>query len=58
MGGREGFSTPEAGRSGAIADRAEDVEGDRPAGNAATARILGPDPEGDVVEEQRGVRRP
>jgi hypothetical protein len=58
MGGGEGLGTPEPGLAGAVADRTEDVEGDRPSGDAATACILGPDPEWDLVQEQRAVSWP
>jgi hypothetical protein len=36
MGGGEGLGMPQPGLAGAVADRAEDVEGDRPCGDAAT----------------------
>jgi hypothetical protein len=49
MGGGERRGVPEPGLAGAVADRAEDVEGDRSSGDPATACILGSDPERDVV---------
>jgi hypothetical protein len=58
MGGGERRGVPEPGLAGAVADRAEDVEGDRPPRDAATACILGSDPEWDVVQQQRAVSWP
>jgi hypothetical protein len=49
---------PEPRLAGAVADRAEDVEGDPPSGYPPAARILGPDPEGQVIEQQRPLNRP
>jgi hypothetical protein len=58
MCGRKGRGTPEPRLSGAVADRAEDVEGDPAGRDSPPAGVEGPDPEGQVVEEQRALRRP
>ena len=41
-----------------VADRAKDICGYRPAGYSSSARILGPDPGGQVIEQQRNLRGP
>jgi hypothetical protein len=49
---------PKPRPAGAIADRAEDIEGDGAAGDPPAGRILGPDPNGQVVEQKRALGRP
>jgi len=48
---REGLSAPQSRLAGAVADRAEDVEGDPAGGDPPPGRIEGPDPKGQMVEE-------
>ncbi len=58
MGRCERRCMPEPRPAGAIADRAKDIEGDRSSGYPPAARILGPDPKGQVVEQQRALSGP
>src|SRR5919206_4476039 len=58
MGAREGLRVPQPRLARAESDRAEDVEGNPSTGDPDSARVLGSDPEGQVVERQRALGRP
>src|SRR5919199_3808241 len=58
MGAREGLRVPQPRLARAVSDRAEDVEGNPSTGDPGSARVLGSDPEGQVVEQQRALGRP
>src|SRR3989442_8849676 len=54
----EGLSEQEPGLAGARADRAEDVEGDPAGGDPLRACVQGPDPEGQMIEQERPLGWP
>src|SRR5207342_2203022 len=58
MCARKCFCVPELRLAGLVADRAEDVEGDPPGGNALAVGVQGADPEGQVIEQERALRWP
>jgi hypothetical protein len=58
MGAYERLSEPEPRLAGAVADAAEDVEGDPAGGDPSPGGIQGPNPEGQVVKQQRALCRP
>lgn len=58
MRARERLRAPEPGLAGSVADRAEDVEGDPAGGDPLPVPVQGPDPERQVIEQQRALRRP
>lgn len=58
IGAPERLGMPEPGLAGAVADRAEDVEGDSPGGDPPALGVVGPDPERQMVEQQRALGRP
>jgi hypothetical protein len=58
MRARKGLRAPEPRLAGAVPDRAEDVEGDPSGGNPPAVGVQGPDPEGQMVEQQRSLGWP
>ena len=55
---RERLRAPEPGFAGLIAGGAEDVEGDAAGGDSLALGVQGTDPEGQMIEQQRSLRRP
>jgi hypothetical protein len=49
---------PELRLAGAVADRAEDIEGDPASRDRPAGGVQGPDPEGQMLEQQRARGRP
>jgi len=58
LGACERLGEPEPRLAGAIADAAEDVEGDLAGGDSPPAGVQGSNPKGQMVEQQRAVCRP
>ena len=55
---REGHRAPEPRPAGPVADSAQDIEGDPAAGDPSAALVQGPDPEGQMIEQERARGRP
>ena len=58
MGGRKRFGAPKPRLSSYVSDRAEDIEGDPAGRNPPPGGVQGPDPEGQMVEQERPLARP
>jgi hypothetical protein len=58
MGRRERLGVPKQRLCGAVSNRAKNVEGDPAGAYRLAVGIQGPDPEGQVVEQERAFGRP